>query len=846
MKFTIFALTVRTLLDGLVAVLALIALSSTGISAAQTTPSEPCRILLKLAGTPTNAPSCLSDYEIYNLEAAGWGRSVRELLGSNSAYAIAAPKSGACNLVGFSQGPNLRRQGAIASCEKQGCDCQIVIDDGRVESFALLKKFEKLATADKAKGTNQDFLNAQNAYQSSMNLAGLSQMKALAEKGDRQAQGFLAQALWSGPQAIIDKSQAAKWAKLAAALGDSAGQNVLGNMHREGFEVAKDPKEAMRFYQLSWGQGYNRAASNIADIHYKGDGVPKGPAEGFKWLKLAAEGGHQPSQLRLGSAYREGDGTPKNDDEAIRLLTPFATQGDAAAMAELADGYRRTFDKKDFSRSFEWASKSAAKGHSGGQEILGQLYLNGQGVERSVAKAIANFRLSAAQNNPWAQNALGRAYENGVGVAQNYDDAARWYLKAAAQGNPDAKASLGASYAMRTASERVKVESPPTSTSQTPVRDERANDAIAREQLRLVDEAWRKAESDAKAREKEYNKLAEESRAKAEADARTKLAIESRLKAEADAKAKLEADAKTKLETDARLKAEADSRARLEAEARIRERERERQLTEAKDAELVALRAQLEKLKQQTAQNNAPVQMAKRRALVIGNDSYRFISKLSNAREDARAVAENLTKVGYTVTLRTDVAEKEMKAAIRTFKSQVEAGDEVAFFYAGHGIQLENTNYLIPIDVAGDTIEQVKDEAIPLQRILDDMADRRAKLTLALIDACRDNPFKSAGRSIGQGRGLAPTTAATGQMVVFSAGTGQQALDNLGPADKDRNGIFTRVFIREMSTPDRTVDAVVRQVRNEVVRMAKSVGHEQVPAIYDQVVGEFYFTRSTR
>ena len=81
-------------------------------------------------------------------------------------------------------------------------------------------------------------------------------------------------------------------------------------------------------------------------------------------------------------------------------------------------------------------------------------------------------------------------------------------------------------------------------------------------------------------------------------------------------------------------------------------------------------------------------------------------------------------------------------------------------------------------------------------------------------------------------------------MVVFSAGTGQQALDNLGPSDKEKNGIFTRIFIREMTKPDRTVDAVVRQVRNEVVRMAKSVGHEQVPAIYDQVVGDFYFARS--
>jgi uncharacterized caspase-like protein len=207
-------------------------------------------------------------------------------------------------------------------------------------------------------------------------------------------------------------------------------------------------------------------------------------------------------------------------------------------------------------------------------------------------------------------------------------------------------------------------------------------------------------------------------------------------------------------------------------------------------------------------------------------------------------MAESLTKVGYAVTLKTDLTEKEMKVVLRTFKSQVEPGDEVAIFYAGHGIQLDNTNYLIPIDVAGDSPDQVKDDAIPLQRVLDDMSERKAKLTLALIDACRDNPFKSVGRSIGQGRGLVPTTAATGQMVVFSAGSGQQALDKLGPADKDRNGLFTRVFIREMTKPDRTVDAVVRQVRNEVVRMAKSVGHEQVPAIYDQVVGEFYFTRS--
>ena len=112
-----------------------------------------------------------------------------------------------------------------------------------------------------------------------------------------------------------------------------------------------------------------------------------------------------------------------------------------------------------------------------------------------------------------------------------------------------------------------------------------------------------------------------------------------------------------------------------------------------------------------------------------------------------------------------------------------------------------------------------------------------------MIDACRDNPFKTAGgRAIG-GRGLAPTTAATGQMVIFSAGAGQQAMDKLGPTDKNKNGLFTRVFLKEMQKPGVSVDRVVRNVRNEVVGLAKSVGHEQVPAIYDQVVGEFYFRR---
>ena len=291
-----------------------------------------------------------------------------------------------------------------------------------------------------------------------------------------------------------------------------------------------------------------------------------------------------------------------------------------------------------------------------------------------------------------------------------------------------------------------------------------------------------------------------------------------------------------------RLRAEAEEAKRKQSEAESQQRLQAQQAIQRQRE----LEEQLKLTKLDTRPINATTVtlnvFANRRALVIGNDSYKSVAKLENAREDARTIAANLSSVGYQVTLKLDLTEKEMKASLRTFASQVEGGDEVMFFFAGHGVQLGATNYLLPTDIGGESEAQVRDESIQLQRILDDMSDRKAKFTLAMIDACRDNPFKSSGRAIG-GRGLAPTTAATGQMVIFSAGTGQQALDKLNNADKNKNGLFTRVFVQEMQKPNQSIDRVVKNVRNQVAELAKSVGHEQVPAIYDQVLGDFYFKK---
>lgn len=229
-----------------------------------------------------------------------------------------------------------------------------------------------------------------------------------------------------------------------------------------------------------------------------------------------------------------------------------------------------------------------------------------------------------------------------------------------------------------------------------------------------------------------------------------------------------------------------------------------------------------------------------RLALVIGNDRYQSINKLQNARADAQAMARQLAGLGFAVSLKQDTSEKALKEALRQFKAQVGPGDVALVFYAGHGVQLGAANYLLPVDVQGHSEEQVRDEAIPLQRILDDLQERRAKFSLVIVDACRNNPFKGQGRAFAS-RGLAPTTAATGQMVLFSAGAGQEALDRLGPDDKNPNGLFTRILLKEMQRPGVSVDRVLRNVREEVVRLAQGIGHEQVPALYDQALGDFYF-----
>ena len=302
---------------------------------------------------------------------------------------------------------------------------------------------------------------------------------------------------------------------------------------------------------------------------------------------------------------------------------------------------------------------------------------------------------------------------------------------------------------------------------------------------------------------------------------------------------------------EAQLKEQADrvaevARLAKEQADRAAEVVRQAEAKKREDDRLIAMKERAEREEAERKKNAPPTVFAMRRALLIGNDTYKYADVLKNAREDARAMANELKGFGYEVTLRLDQSQKEMQATLRDFRESIKEGDEVLFYFSGHAVEIDGKNYLTPIDTIGMNQNQLADDSIDLKSsVLDPFTRKKAKLTLALIDACRNNPFLKTAttKSVMGSKGLAPTTPATGQLIVYSAGSGQTALDRLGESDTLKNGLFTRVFLQEMKKVDLPIDRVIKNVRTEVVRLARTIGHDQVPAIYDEVVGDFYFKK---
>lgn len=241
-----------------------------------------------------------------------------------------------------------------------------------------------------------------------------------------------------------------------------------------------------------------------------------------------------------------------------------------------------------------------------------------------------------------------------------------------------------------------------------------------------------------------------------------------------------------------------------------------------------------------------PAAAQDRLALVIGNNAYASVPVLAKAVADADAVSGALEAQGYRIFKATDVARREMNRTISDFTSALQPGGTAVVFYAGHGVEISGENYLLPTDIvapaSGDS-DFVRSESIALSSLLDRVRATGARMAIVIVDACRDNPFEvSTGRSIGRTRGLGRIAAPEGTFVIFSAGAGQLALDRLNDGEAEKNSVFTRALLPRLSEPGLELRAMVADLRREVRGLAQSVQHDQTPAYYDELLGEFYFT----
>ena len=250
---------------------------------------------------------------------------------------------------------------------------------------------------------------------------------------------------------------------------------------------------------------------------------------------------------------------------------------------------------------------------------------------------------------------------------------------------------------------------------------------------------------------------------------------------------------------------------------------------------LVVLAEEAHAATRNLAVQNAKPAAQKLVALVIGNSKYesKEVPTLANPVNDARAMAETLNKLGFQVTEVTDATQKEMFRAISNFGENLEPNAVALFYFAGHGLQVKGENYLVPVDADITGEASISSETVALNTVLDQL--QSSAVSIVILDACRNNPFKRA-RSIGGG-GLAQVTKAPkGNMIAFATSPGQTAQDGTGA-----NGLYTSALLKNIQTPGISLEEVFKRVRNDV---AMATGDAQIPWENTSMTGDFYFNGS--
>ena len=229
----------------------------------------------------------------------------------------------------------------------------------------------------------------------------------------------------------------------------------------------------------------------------------------------------------------------------------------------------------------------------------------------------------------------------------------------------------------------------------------------------------------------------------------------------------------------------------------------------------------------------------KRVAFVVGNGTYKNVAPLPNPAVDAKSMAKVLRNVGFDVVEGTNLTREKMTEKLLDFGKKAEGADVAVFFYAGHGIAVNGTNYLLPVDADLKSEMDVKlGAAINVDLTLEQtMSD--AKVKLVFLDACRDNPFAAkirsakATRSVSVQSGLAEMKSGEGTLIAFATGPGQTALDG----EAGTNSPFTRALVANVAAPGVEIQQAMTKVRAQV---NEETGKNQLPWGHTNLIGTVY------
>lgn len=219
-----------------------------------------------------------------------------------------------------------------------------------------------------------------------------------------------------------------------------------------------------------------------------------------------------------------------------------------------------------------------------------------------------------------------------------------------------------------------------------------------------------------------------------------------------------------------------------------------------------------------------------RLALVIGNGTYRE-SPLANPVNDARDMAAALARCGFTTITQINASRLHMRSAIREFDKKLRKGGVGLFFFAGHGIQINGENYLVPIGADVNREYEIEDECVKVSNVLRAMEYAGNRLNIVILDACRNNPFKRSFRSTT--RGLANMEAPAGTLLAYATAPGSVAADGTG-----RNGLYTSTILEYMMADGLPIERLFKRVRRGVMKATEG---NQVPWESSSLTGDFYF-----